>query len=193
MKIIATSGMGTKFVATLDDNNNIDKMSRYADFGGGNKDSKGGSYRNPTLWGNYLELPDGVTNVTNDLSDIKSGSRVFVNCSTNHSRSHKRVSFREGDIEKDSENFIQSLKSNPKVCNDGNFDISKIEATSWNTGLPIITVYYWVTNGYTSGNELCEVDLSTLTKKTCEAFSVKNPDSRRKINLKQFSFLVINY
>ena len=188
MKIIATSGMGTKFVATLDENNDIDKMSRYTDFGGGNKDSKGGSKRNPDLWGNHIELPDDVMSITNDLADIKSWSRVFVNCSTNPSHSYKSVTFREGDIEKDSENFIKELESNPKVCK----GISATKTTSYQ-GSDIIYIQYKMINGYTSGNELCEVDLSTLTKKTCEVFSVKNPESRRKINLKQFSFLVVNY
>ena len=181
MKIIATSGMGTKFVATLDKNNDIDKMSRYADFSGGNKDSKGGSYRNPNLWGNYIEVSDDVESVTNDLSNTKSGSRVFVNCSTSVSKSYKRKFFKR----------TESIEMNDFVNNLPKEKLVKVSIEEGNEEYMVVD--YSLITGYTAGNELCEVDLTTLTKKTCEVFSARNPNSRRKINIKQFSFLVLNY
>ncbi len=78
MIILATTGMGTKIVAALDENQNIIETSRYCDFSGGNKNSKGSMKRIDLT--NSIEVEG--TFCTNDLTKYVIGDRVFVNANT---------------------------------------------------------------------------------------------------------------
>lgn len=81
MKIIATTAMGKKIVAVLEDHGiDIGRASKPASsifVSGGNKDSKGGYLRNPDMK-NVLDLPDSP--VIAGLQDLKH-FRVFTNVS----------------------------------------------------------------------------------------------------------------
>lgn len=171
MKVIATTAMGKKLVALLDDNNQVIEgvMSvDYARFSGQNKDSKGGHGR-LLFEGNWEEVPSGK--FSNKLSDITNTSRVFSNISVTRSKSYKN---------------IQVIGSIPEILPSNAVNVNYYPTiNSW--------LYQLVTyTGWTAGNNLVEWDLKTLKEKTVEVFSVKDPDQRRKINISNYSFLVLN-